>query len=125
MSQQVIKETQSTPGLLYDSKQRHLKLSGISIPEDPRPFYAEVHKRCQELQAKSDGVDCFIFRMDYFNTLSAKYLYNLMQALSEDIPAIRFVWEYEPDDEDLLEAGEDFADMLGSDFFEFRQIKLQ
>ncbi|MFO7878902.1 MAG: hypothetical protein ACQES0_11635 [Bacteroidota bacterium] len=41
----------------------------------------------------------------------------------EDIPAIRFVWEYEVDDEDLLEAGEDFADMLGPDSFEFKPVK--
>jgi len=52
---------------------------------------------------------------EYFNTSSSKCLLELMKkikTLRNAGHAVNWVWMYEPEDEDMREAGSDFSDLL-------------
>jgi hypothetical protein len=117
MSDQMINKTETTPALYFQADENAIMLSGICIPEDPRPFFRQLNNTIRETMKNLQSGAAFHIRLDYFNTLSAKYLYDFLKHLSDT--NVQIVWEYESDDEDMLEAGNEFAAMLQTDF-EFR-----
>ena len=55
----------------------------------------------------------------YFNTSSSKCLFDLFKTLKQlkkNGKDVEINWYYEEDDDDMMETGEDFADLLGLDF---------
>ena len=58
-------------------------------------------------------------RMDYFNTASSKMILEVFEVLN-DLHAsghdVVVQWNYNEDDEDMLDAGTDYADMLDIPF---------
>ncbi|MEA3447069.1 MAG: DUF1987 domain-containing protein [Bacteroidota bacterium] len=113
---ELIKETTDTPALLFDKSNNKLIMKGKSIAEDPRAFYTETSEKIRNLASKTDNIDMVAFCLSYFNTLSAKYIFDLMKTIQTTIPNVTIEWQYEQDDEDMLESGEDFEDMLSADF---------
>ncbi len=116
MSTELIKETPDTPALLFDKSNNKLIMTGKSIAEDPRSFYANASTRITNLIHDNNKIDTVAFCFSYFNTLSAKYIYDLMKTLQATIPKLSIEWQYEQGDEDMLESGEDFEDLLSADF---------
>ena len=56
---------------------------------------------------------------EYFNTSSSKCLYDIFKRLRKVKATGRELiinWYYEQDDEDMMEAGEDYSDLLDLDF---------
>ncbi|MGC9331054.1 MAG: DUF1987 domain-containing protein [Bacteroidales bacterium] len=116
MSIELIKETTDSPALLFDKSNNKLIMKGKSIAEDPRSFYINTTTLIRNLINENNKVDTVAFCFSYFNTLSAKYIFDLMKTIQATIPAVSIEWQYEQDDEDMLESGEDFEDMLSADF---------
>jgi len=57
--------------------------------------------------------------MEYFNTSSSKCIYDLLKeikSLKEGGKDVRVRWYYEQYDEDMMEAGEDYSDLLDLPF---------
>lgn len=57
--------------------------------------------------------------MEYFNTSSSKCLYDILKEikyLSDQGKEVNVRWYYEQDDEDMMEAGEDYSDLLDLPF---------
>lgn len=55
----------------------------------------------------------------YFNTSTSKCLFDffkMMKGLVREGKTVIINWHYEEDDEDMLETGEDYADILSLDF---------
>jgi uncharacterized protein YkuJ len=53
--------------------------------------------------------------MTYFNTASSKIILDILmrlETLHEDGKNITIEWHYEEDDEDMQEAGEEYADIV-------------
>jgi uncharacterized protein YkuJ len=53
--------------------------------------------------------------MTYFNTASSKIILDILmrlETLHEDGKNISVEWHYEEDDEDMQEAGEEYADIV-------------
>src|SRR6056297_2933081 len=113
MSKLLIEKTGKTPALHYESEGNAFLLRGICIPEDPRPFFERLISQVQDKAKASNADQTFRFRLDYFNTLSAKYLYDFLKKITT--PGLQVIWEYEAEDEDMLEAGQEFAVMLEAD----------
>ncbi|MGM0650146.1 MAG: SiaC family regulatory phosphoprotein [Bacteroidota bacterium] len=116
MSINLIKEKPGSPALFYDNKQQKLILQGKSVAEDPRQFFREAAGKIHTLNVSGTQINNITFRLSYFNTLSAKYLYDLLKDIISSMPEVPIEWEYEEGDEDMLETGQDFEDMLGCDF---------
>jgi hypothetical protein len=57
----------------------------------------------------------FNFKMNYFNSSSAKFLYDVMSELvrfHEKGHIIRILWYFDEDDEDMKYAGEEMSELL-------------
>jgi hypothetical protein len=86
-----------------------LAISGESYPENVAAFYQPVLKTLETFLASAQELQV-VFAMRYFNTSSAKFFYDLfllLEGLRERV-RIDVVWRYEPEDEIMLEHGEDF-----------------
>jgi len=93
-----------------------MSISGRSIPENSIEFYQPLMDWVQaHLTDGQDAVEVSI-RLEYFNTSSSKCLMDLLKRV-EKMPAKSSVlWYYEEEDEDMLEAGEDYDAIIDMPF---------
>ena len=107
--------TPKTPTVLFDSESRTLSLSGRSIPENSIDFYSSLITWTDHL-CSSDGVVEVNINLEYFNTSSSKCLMDLLKRIESSNVDAHVNWYYEEDDEDMLEAGEDYDAIINLPF---------
>ena len=108
-----------TPTIEFNSGSGYLLIKGRSIPENSIEFYKsliEALKAYNETPQKTTKVD---IQLEYFNTSSSKCILDVFKRL-EKINAgdseVVINWYYEADDEDMLEAGEDYQSITSIPF---------
>ncbi len=114
-----IEPTQSTPKIILDSEKGMLLFEGHSLPENPISFYDPVKNWIEEYLEDPLKETFVKFNLDYFNTASSKVIMDIIEMfklLDNDRQNITIEWHYQMDDEDTLEAGEEFALMAELDF---------
>ena len=103
----------------FDPDQGLLEIKGRSSPENSILFYQKIIDNLDEY-IQSDLTDFKAnFSFEYFNTSSSKCLFDVFKRLSrieESGKGLTINWYYEEDDEDMMEAGEDYADLLDLEF---------
>jgi hypothetical protein len=106
-----IEGSDDTPAVLLDKASGIFEISGRSLPEDTVTFYKPVIEwiglYAQQPNAKTD----FAFKLDYFNTASSKVILDFIASL-KTIRGLRVIWYYREDDEEILDAGEEFAEQV-------------
>jgi SiaC family regulatory phosphoprotein len=94
----------------------HLELKGRSIPENSLEFYKPLNDWIDEY-AKSPAADTSVHvQLEYFNTSSSKCLLDFFKRLESLGSKVTILWYYEQDDEDMLEAGEDYEAIISVPF---------
>ncbi|MDA3911508.1 MAG: DUF1987 domain-containing protein [Bacteroidales bacterium] len=121
MSTIKMKMDEYSPQVSFDKHSSRLNISGRSVQENPEPWYAELLEKILE-EISNNNISSIRFLLDYFNTASAKQLYRLLQNILKSSNSMEIIWAYEPDDEDMKEAGEDFQGMLEATF-QFEEAK--
>ena len=126
-----INPTSVSPEVYFSPKENIFLIRGISTPEDVRALYYPViewirnyidHLILTEPGKKSyTPVSPLKFKADleYFNSSSAKFLYDIFMELKRLIAAgVPFIveWLYDNEDIDLKEAGSDIASLAGMEF---------
>lgn len=112
-----IKPTKTTPGVLLDPSRGILKMVGRSYPENSVDFYYPI-KSLLEGHVTARKFEVRI-KLEYFNTSSSKCLYDMfkaIKALGVNGTEVYIHWYYQPEDEDMLEVGEDYSDLLDMPF---------
>ena len=85
-----------------------MSISGRSIPENSIEFYQPLLDWVQvNLQSDSTSLEISI-RLEYFNTSSSKCIMDLLKRVEKAPCEATVLWYYENEDEDMLEAGEDY-----------------
>ena len=93
--------------------------SGRSLPEDVAAFYAPVLSWLGEYAGSPNAKTVFSFKLVYFNTASSKLLLDILMKLEEISEAgheVLVKWYYPDDDEDMEEAGKEYAEIVGIPF---------
>lgn len=103
--------TEDTPKIMLDKGNGIFEISGRSLPEDSAEFYQPVLEWINEYASAPNGETEFVFKLEYFNTASSKMILDVMYAL-EDIDSIKISWYFHEDDEDMEEAGQEFAELV-------------
>ena len=114
-----IEPTRVTPLVNFDPDQGVLEIKGRSSPENSILFYQKIIDSLDEFAESGGDEFTANFSFEYFNTSSSKCLFDLFKKLSkisDEGKEIKINWYYEEDDEDMMEAGEDYADLLDLDF---------
>jgi hypothetical protein len=111
--------TDDTPGVILDVDNNHFEISGRSLPEDVSSFYNPVLNWLDEYAESPKTKTEFVFKLTYFNTASSKVLLDVLMKL-EDIHnagnEVLVKWYAPEDDEDMQEAGEEYADIVDVTF---------
>jgi hypothetical protein len=116
-----IKKTEYSPSVTYNPSTKQFVFEGESRPENCGKFYEPIIDWITKHVATEQNSTTFIFKFDYFNSTSARYIVKLLQTVKELAKqkqnTIRIEWHYEKLDEDMLEAGKEFSEAVELDFF--------
>lgn len=129
MEKLFIRPTNITPEVHFSPQDNIFLIRGISSPEDVRAMYYPVIEWMKEyineiiatrnLSYTSDSPLRFRTELVYFNSSSAKFLYDIFLEMKRLIPAgIPYIveWVYDEEDIDLKEAGDDIALLVEMEF---------
>jgi|TARA_B110000305_G_C19127908_1_gene487477 hypothetical protein len=101
-----------TPVVEFSSN-GELLLKGRSIPENSIEFYKPLIEWLESYSESPNSTTVLSVQLEYFNTSSSKCILDVFKKL-ESISGseITVKWHYEEDDEDMLEAGEDYEAII-------------
>jgi hypothetical protein len=111
--------TEDTPSIILDAANDIFEISGRSLPEDVAVFYEPVLFWLDEYEKNPNPKTVFNFKLVYFNTASSKMLLDILMKLEEmhqNGKNVLVKWHYPDDDEDMMEAGEEYADIVDVPF---------
>ena len=108
----VIEGTPTTPSMMLNLSEGVLAIQGRSIPENSIEFYAPLEDWLDKFSKTGPrAMVVHVFLQD-FNTSSSKSMLDVFRKLERihvrDLSSVTINWYYEEDDEDMLEAGEDY-----------------
>jgi hypothetical protein len=129
MQKLYIQPTPITPEILFSPKENLFIIRGTSSPEDVRALYYPVIEWMKlfindiingEVTQFSSSLPLKMQTdLNYFNSSSAKFLYDIfteLKRLSDSGIPVIVDWIFEHDDTDQKEAGADIAMLVGMDF---------
>jgi hypothetical protein len=114
-----IEAKDDTPMVILDKENQIFEISGKSLPEDVMEFYQPLYDWLEEYVKAPNPETVFKMRIDYFNSASHKAINDLLDILTEiknNGNSILIKWHFRREDEDILESGNDYADLTGLDF---------
>lgn len=110
-----IEGTPKTPTVNFDSQSGILEIKGRSIPENSIEFYKPLVEWLEEYGKNPKDLTQVKIQLEYFNTSSSKCILDVfkkLEAIHKGNHEIIVNWYYEEDDEDMLEAGEDYESII-------------
>ena len=114
-----LEATNLTPSIYFDADSGTLEMKGRSIPENSLEFYQPVYEWLdQYLEAPQDKTVVHV-QFDYFNTSSSKCILDILKRIDKldgKGKDVLIKWYYDESDEDMMEAGEDYSDLLDAPF---------
>ncbi len=114
-----IEATKVTPLVVLDFDNKLFELKGKSSPENASQFYNDILGMLDQYgTSESDNLTANI-DFDYFNTSSSKCLFDIFKKLddlNEAGKSVEVNWFYEEWDDDMLEAAEDYSEMVNINF---------
>ncbi|RJE74174.1 DUF1987 domain-containing protein [Reichenbachiella sp. MSK19-1] len=119
MNKIIYRPTRTTPLIFFDPARGLLELRGKSSPENAIGFYTELINGIMEFADGGTKNLVANFKLEYFNTSSSKCIFDILKKIllvEQNGNKVSINWYYETYDEDMQEAGEDYADLLGATF---------
>jgi hypothetical protein len=119
--------TPKTPTVDMNVESGIIEIKGRSIPENSIDFYRPVVEWLDKY-AESPAPETKVnIQLEYFNTSSSKCILDVFKKLEQVFKkngdkGVVINWYYEEDDEDMLEAGEDYQSILK---IPFKMIELE
>ena len=110
-----IKGTDDTPNVILDKDKKLFEISGRSLPEDVNMFYEPILNWIDKYAEEANDKTEFIINLEYFNTASSKIILDILlkfEEIAEKGNAVLIKWHYHEEEEDMLEAGEEYADIV-------------
>lgn len=114
-----IEATPKTPSISFDFSNGILEIKGRSIPENSIEFYKPVVESLEKYGSTPSSSTTVNIQLEYFNTSSSKCILDVfkkLEAIHKNGNQLVINWYYEQDDEDMLEAGEDYQAIINVPF---------
>jgi hypothetical protein len=106
-------ETSMTPYVDFDPERGVFDMRGKSIPEDAVTFYKPIMEWLDNYGETPQGSTEVNISLEYFNTNSSKFILDLFFKLvnfhKSGKTSVTINWIVNEDDDDMVEAGEDYA----------------
>ena len=110
-----IEGTAKTPTVKFNAQEGLLEIKGRSIPENSIEFYKPLVDWLEEYSKEPKELTKVNIQLEYFNTSSSKCILDVFKKLEhihKNKHDVVINWYYEEDDEDMLEAGEDYESII-------------
>ena len=114
-----IEKTNNTPSIYIDEANMLCRIVGASFPEDAYEVYQHVLDWLGRIKDQLDSKLVVEFDYDFLNSISHKKVWQILHELKnmqKNGKEIAVVWYYEENDEDIMEAGEDLAELMNIPF---------
>ncbi len=120
MKEIIIEKTASTPAIEFYDDGR-MMIEGRSLPEDVNKFYKPLLEWVAGLTSEHVNIS---INLEYLNSASAKKLLELLKSLDANnhIKSFTVNWHYEEGDDDALETGQIFEDLLRRAHFRYFEL---
>jgi SiaC family regulatory phosphoprotein len=119
MNQLIIKASSSTPKIFLDKESGKFEIAGKSFPEESRVFYSPVYVWLEEYAQNPNEETLFEFKMEYFNSSSSLIILeilNILDSIKKSGRKVTILWSYLTIDDDMLEAGEEYSELVNLPF---------
>jgi hypothetical protein len=119
MEELIISGTPKTPSVKTDSNQGLLEITGRSNPENTIEVFKPIVNWVEEYAQNPGEKTTVNIQLEHFNTSSSKSLIGILkrfEAIKKEGRDVIINWHYEADDEDILEAGENFESVIAIPF---------
>ena len=119
MENLVIEGSPKTPTIKFNPEEGKLLIQGRSIPENSIDFYKPLVDILEEYAGNVKPATRVDIVLEYFNTSSSKCILDVfkkLEKINEAGGGVAINWHYEEDDEDMLEAGEDYQAIINIPF---------
>lgn len=116
-----IERTESSPRIDLTPGAKEFIIEGESAPENARLVYFPVLEWLENYRksAPANTPLTMRFSFDYLNSLSLKYIYDIikkLEGLSEGGLKVSVIWDHMKDDDESRENGEEFSKLVKLDF---------
>ena len=115
MSNLVIDSSIKTPSVKFGISGK-LEISGKSIPENSLEFYKPAFEWLDNYLQSPAPITELKISLEYFNTSSSKCLLDIFRRLEtlnkSGKSEVKVIWLYEEEDEDMMEAGDDYQTIV-------------
>ena len=119
----LIEPTDDTPRVHMDPASDTYIISERSLPENAMEFYQPIYQWIDRYLGNLNISICFDFKLEYFNTASAKQLAKILLLLEKYVEknTIKVNWYYKKEDNDMLASGMRYAKLINIkfDFIEY------
>lgn len=104
-----------TPEINLIANEGLIEIKGRSIPENSIDFYKPIIEWLTNYSSTPQNNTVVNIQLEYFNTASSKCILDVfkkLEVVKKSGNEITINWFYEEDDEDMLEAGEDYQSII-------------
>jgi len=129
MKSYTVKPSDLNPEVIFDPLNNKFEMSGSSRPEDVRELYYPMLEWFRDFRDKcaqnafpgytKRNPLVFKVTLDYFNSSSAKFLYDIFEELNtinQNSFPVEVHWYYNESDEDMRDAGEEMQNLVELEF---------
>ncbi len=118
MENYVIEASKATPSINFNPQSGILTISGRSIPEDSVTFFNPLQQAVKHYLVNSLPNNVVNIQLDYLNSSSTACLLNVLREYEKLNKSISTVvnWFYELEDEDILNIGLNFSEIIDLKF---------
>jgi len=119
MQDLLIQGTDSLPAVSFKAS-GELKITGRALPEDAAKFFTPLIRWLEEFSLEEINME---INLDYFNTSVSKQLLDLFKTIDnkKSIVTVNVKWMYEEGDDEMLESGEIYQEILPRFRFSFQK----
>ena len=106
---------QKVPEVSFDPNTGIFLLKGSSIPENSGAIYEPIIDFLKEYKDNTKEKTVLNIELSYFNTSSSKWILNILRMLKEinsEGHTVEINWMYEAEDDEMLEAANDYESIL-------------
>ncbi len=107
--------THQRPTVVIDIEKGFFEISGSSIPENPMDVFTPIFDHLNRYMEDPRPVTELHFRLDYFNTSTSKLMLDMIHKMEsikdQSGKDVKIKWFYREADDDMMEIGEDFANL--------------
>jgi hypothetical protein len=116
----IIGAKEESPGINFDRETGRFLMFGKSFPEEARRYFDPVILWLEEYIKDPNEETVFEIRLEYYNSASSTMLleifYILEKIIIEKDKKIKICWNYLEIDDDMRDAGEEYAEIINIPF---------